>query len=68
MMAIPMDPRIGKVAFNIALLMLILALIPLPFLSVDSAEFVVAVIALTISSIFLALVLLEVRRQAKIEA
>ncbi len=45
---------------------MILSLIPLPFLRVGSAEFVVDVIALGISGLFLLLVSLEVRRQARL--
>ena len=47
-------------------LLVTLALIPLPFLPVGSPEFVVDVIALVLSSIFLALVVWDVRRQARL--
>jgi hypothetical protein len=61
-----MAPVVGRIAFNIGVLLVVLSLIPLPFLPRDSAEFVVAVIALVISSIFLALVIWDVRRQARL--
>lgn len=60
-----MDPRVGRVAFNIAVLLAILAAVPLPFLSRDSAEFVVGAMALIFSLIFLAFVTWDVRRQVK---
>lgn len=60
-----MDPSIGRVAFNLAFLFLVMALIPLPFLDVNSAEFVVDMVALIISALFLIFVSWEVRRQVK---
>jgi len=60
-----MDPSIGRVAFNIAVLLIVLSLIPLPFLDRDSAEFVVDVLALVISVTFLVIVTWDVRRQVK---
>jgi len=60
-----MDPSIGRVAFNIAILLVVLSLIPLPFLDRDSAEFVVDVLALVISVTFLVIVTWDVRRQVK---
>lgn len=60
-----MDPHMGRVAFNLAILLLILAIIPLPFLRRDSAEFVIVIIALIVSSIFLLLVVWEIRRHLR---
>lgn len=60
-----MDPTIGRTAFNLAVLFLVLSLIPLPFLDRSSAEFVVDVIALAISTLFLSIVTWDVRRQAR---
>ena len=60
-----MDPTIGRTAFNLAVLFLVLSLIPLPFLDRNSAEFVVDVIALAISTLFLSIVTWDVRRQAR---
>jgi len=59
------DPTIGRTAFNLAVLFLVLSLIPLPFLDRSSAEFVVDVIALAISTLFLSIVTWDVRRQAR---
>lgn len=61
-----MDPQVGRIAFNLAILLLILVIIPLPILRRDSAEFVVNIIALIVSSIFLLLVIWEIRRQTRI--
>lgn len=61
-----MAPVVGRIAFNIGFLLVILSLIPLPFLPRNSPEFVVCVIALITSSIFLALVIWDVRRQARL--
>lgn len=60
-----MDPTIGRTAFNLAVLFLVLSLIPLPFLDRSSAEFVVDVIALALSALFLSIVTWDVRRQAR---
>jgi len=57
----------GRIAFNIAILMLVLISVPLLFLERDSAEFVISVLALTFTLIFLLLVVWDVRRQAKKE-
>ena len=57
----------GRIAFNIAILMLVLISVPLLSLERDSAEFVISVLALTFTLIFLLLVVWDVRRQAKKE-
>ena len=61
-----MAPIVGRIAFTIGIFLVILSLIPLPFLPWGSAEFVVDVIAFVLSSIFLALVVWDVRRQARL--
>ena len=61
-----MAPTVGRIAFTIGVFLVTLSLIPLPFLPWGSAEFVVSVIAFVISSIFLALVIWDVRRQARL--
>jgi membrane protein implicated in regulation of membrane protease activity len=61
-----MAPTVGRIAFTIGVFLVILSLIPLPFLPVGSAEFVVSVIAFVLSSIFLALVIWNVRRQVRL--
>lgn len=60
-----MDPSTGRVAFNIGVLLVFLALIPLPFLDFNSAEFIVDVIALAVSLAFLLYVSYDVRKQVK---
>lgn len=62
-----MEPHIGRIAFNIAILLVTLILIALPFLNMQSAEFVTAVLALIISLVFLLLIAWDVRRQVKRE-
>ena len=61
-----MAPAVGRIAFNIGVLLVILSLVVLPFLPKGSAEFVVDVIAFVLSCIFLALVVWDVRRQARL--
>lgn len=61
-----MAPTVGRIAFTIGVLLVTLSLIPLPFLPWGSAEFVVDLIAFLLSSIFLALVIWDVRRQARL--
>ena len=58
----------GRVAFNIGVLLLFLALIPLFFIRADSAEFIVDVFALVFICSFLLAVIWDVRRQAKRES
>ena len=60
-----MDPNISRVAFNLGILIIILCLIPLPFLDMNSAEFIVNILALLFSIAFLIFVTYDVRRQAK---
>ncbi len=60
-----MGPVVGRIAFTVGLFMVILALIPLPFLEWGSAEFVVDVLALIMSSSFLAYVVWRVRREVR---
>lgn len=61
-----MAPIVGRIAFTIGVFLVILSLIPLPFLPWGSAEFVVDVIAFVLSCTFLALVVWDVRRQARL--
>ena len=53
----------GRMAFNMGVILLLLAIMPLAFLEKGSAEFIVDVTALVIISIFLILVVWDVRRQ-----
>lgn len=61
-----MEPHVGRIAFTLGIFVLILALIPLPFLRRDSAEFTVSLIAAVLSSVFLGFVIWSVRRQVRI--
>lgn len=60
-----MEPRIGRLAYNLAFVVLIFALVPLFFLEVNSPEFVIAMLTLISDSLFIFLVTFEVRRQVK---
>jgi hypothetical protein len=60
-----MEPHVGKIALNIAILLLVLALIPLPIVRKDSAEFIIDLIALGITFLFLGLIVWDIRRQVK---
>lgn len=62
-----MNPVVGKIAFNLGITMLILAIIPLFVISPSSAEFYVDMMALIFIAIFLLIVIWDVRRQAKME-
>ena len=63
-----MEPHIGRIAFNIAITLVILSLVPLPYLKEGSAEFIIDIIALIISLIFLFFVSWDSRRQVKKES
>ncbi len=62
-----MEPTIGRIAFQLGLTVLILALIPLPLLIVEprSPEFIVDLIAITVTVVFLLAVVWDVRRQSR---
>jgi len=60
-----MAPHIGKAAFHLGMTALVLALISLPFLRPGSPEFVVDLIAIVITLIFLGGVTWEVKREAR---
>jgi len=62
-----MDPSIGRMAFNLGLTFLILAIMPLFIIKTDSPEFVVDVIAIILLTAFLVIVSWDVRRQVKRE-
>jgi hypothetical protein len=53
--------------FNFGILILFLAIIPLPFLKPESPEFVVDVIGLVVDILFLFAVFFDVRRQSSLE-
>jgi hypothetical protein len=60
-----MDPNAGRLALNLAMVLLILDLIALPFVNVNSGEFFIALIGIIILILFIALVSLEIRREVK---
>jgi|GEM_PF-1513205 hypothetical protein len=62
-----MNPNLGRLMFNFGILVLFLALIPLPFLDTKSPEFIVDVIGLIVSILFLLAVYFDVKRQASLE-
>lgn len=53
--------------FNFGILVLLLALIPLPFLDPKSPEFVVDLIGLIVSILFLLAVYFDIKRQTSLE-
>jgi len=55
----------GKIAFTVGIFILILALIPLPFLRKESPEFIVDIVAIIVTLVFLGLVIWNVRRQVR---
>ena len=57
-----MTPLVGKILFNLAVIMVLMDLVALPFLEWDSAEFVVAIIALMILLALITFVVVAVRR------
>ncbi len=60
-----MGPIVGRIAFTVGIFLVLLALIPLPFLEWGSAAFVVDVLALVMSGSFLAYVVWRVRREVR---
>lgn len=60
-----MEPHIGRAAFTVGIFILILALIPLPFLRRDSPEFVVDIVAIIVSLGILGFVIWDVRKQVR---
>ena len=61
-----MAPSIGRIAFTTGLSVFLLALLMLPTLDPESPEFVADVLALLISGVFLLLVVISVRRAARL--
>lgn len=59
-----MAPHLGRIAFNLGMVVLIMAIIPLPSLSPGSAAFVADLIALVVAAVFLGIVAWHVRKQA----
>ncbi|HDN17734.1 hypothetical protein B6U74_04745 [Candidatus Bathyarchaeota archaeon ex4484_205] len=60
-----MNPQVGRLAFNLGVLIVFLSIIPLLYsIPIDSAEFIVDIIALFTGIIFLIVVAILVRREA----
>lgn len=60
-----MDPQIGKAAFTIGLFITLLAAVMLPFQPRGSSEFVITGFTLVIGLLFLAVVIIMVRRSVR---
>ncbi len=58
-----MEPHVGKIAFNLALFLLVLISFSLMIVKKGTAEFTVGIIALGVSLVFLGFVIWDVRRQ-----
>lgn len=62
-----MESHVGRAALTVGIFILILALIPLPFLvRGGSPEFVIDIVAIILSLAFLSFVIWDVRKQARI--
>jgi hypothetical protein len=62
-----MQPNLARVMFNFGIIVLLMGLIPLPFLDPASPEFIVDAIGLAIDILFLIGVYFDVRRQSSTE-
>jgi len=62
-----MQPNLGRIMFNFGMIILFLALIPLPFLDQKSPEFIVDVIGLVVDVVVLVAVYFDVKRQSSLE-
>ena len=60
-----MEPHIGRLAFNIGMLLLVLCIFSLLMVRRGSAEYYIDLISLGIIIFFLSLVVWDVRREAK---
>lgn len=60
-----MDPNTGRLALNLAMVLLVLDLIALPFVDMNSGEFFMALIGIIILILFITLVSLEIKREVK---
>jgi len=60
-----MDPSVGGLALNLAMLLVVLSLVALFFADPSSFEFTLALISLLISGGFLTWVSYDIRREAK---
>ncbi len=62
-----MDPRLARYTLVSGFFVFILSIGVLPFLSPDKPEYVPDILAIIVSAIFIALVIFDVRREAKKE-
>lgn len=60
-----MDPDTGRLALNLAMVLLILDLMALPFINMNSGEFFIALFGLLILILFMTLISFEIRREVK---
>ncbi|NHV99144.1 MAG: hypothetical protein HA496_05765 [Thaumarchaeota archaeon] len=60
-----MDPNTGRLALNLAMVLLVLDLIALPFVDVNSGEFFIALVGIIVLVLFITLVSIEIRREVK---
>lgn len=63
-----MQPNLARIMFNFGILVLVMGLIPLPFLDRASPEFLVDTIGLAVDILFLIGVYLDVRRESSAES
>ncbi|MGC9014155.1 MAG: hypothetical protein ACP5KW_07285 [Thermoproteota archaeon] len=62
-----MNPEIGRISFNISVLILLLSIFSLTVVKKDSAEFIVDIIVMIIVITFSVIVAYDIRRQVKKE-
>jgi hypothetical protein len=62
-----MHQSLGRIMFNLGIIVLLMGLIPLPFLDPASPEFLVDAVGLAVDVLFLIGVYLDVRRQSSME-
>ncbi|MCD6563494.1 MAG: hypothetical protein J7K23_06210 [Thermoproteales archaeon] len=62
-----MDPRLGRIAFNIGIFLLLISIIPLFFVEKGSASYIIGIVSTVVSLIFLLIVIYEIRREVKKE-
>ncbi|MGB9831216.1 MAG: hypothetical protein ACP5IT_07210 [Thermoproteota archaeon] len=62
-----MNPEIGRISFNISVLILLLSIFSLTVVKKDSAEFIVDIIVMIIVITFTVIVAYDIRRQVKKE-
>jgi Ca2+/Na+ antiporter len=62
-----LNPEIGRISFNISVLILLLSIFSLTVVKKDSAEFIVDIIVMIIVITFTVIVAYDIRRQVKKE-